>query len=388
MAKTLRGRWVMRSFYVRDGCLWAHLRDALTERVHRFRTDSRDEAKAELAVERWIEAREKRERLEADRKAKPRTAYFGSTFVDWVRLKSCRQVTVTGYWIDLAGHYWPAFGAKTIDEILPSDVQRFLKGLQDKGRSVRTRRKHLIALRSFFRWARGEKLLAENPAAEVKAGKGADPKEAIPLTYSEAKKLLSAASKPTIHKIQDRRRRQGEQAWNPPAHAFLGVALGIYTGLRQRSLVSIRRHHIDLDARRIDLPGELMKAGRDHTVPIAAPLARLLEDRLRGMAPGELVLGAEIKTFRAALEGACRRAGIRMIGPHTLRHTLGTWLGHLNVPIHVVAAILGHADRGAKQGGFDPVTGRYLHAGFAERLVAVDRLPDLLGAQVVEASAV
>lgn len=49
--------------------------------------------------------------------------------------------------------------------------------------------------------------------------------------------------------------------------------------------------------------------------------------------------GGQVAT---AWRGACRRAGLEGITPHTLRHTFASWLVMAGTPLRTVADLLGH----------------------------------------------
>ncbi len=64
------------------------------------------------------------------------------------------------------------------------------------------------------------------------------------------------------------------------------------------------------------------------------------------------------------LAGICKRAGIRRIGWHVLRHTFASWLCADGVPIVVVKALLGHASI--------EMTMRYAHLAPSSLRSAID----------------
>ena len=164
-----------------------------------------------------------------------------------------------------------------------------------------------------------------------------------------------------------RRPRSGEKSIQHPA--------------RRRSIHRLRWRDVDLSRGAILVPPELMKAGREHEVPIHPALDRVLREALRSRGkvdPEGLVIGCEVGKTVVALHSACRRAGLEPIGWHTLRHSFGSWLDQV-ASFAELRALLGHAPGNI-------VSARYAHPQWEQLVAVIGRLPDLIGDRGASAS--
>ncbi|MGH7754076.1 MAG: tyrosine-type recombinase/integrase [Gemmatimonadales bacterium] len=203
----------------------------------------------------------------------------------------------------------------------------------------------------------------------------------VALTLEQARSLICACREPVVHRIQDRRRKQGEQAWPPPPHLFLAVLVALHTGLRRGNTTRLRLSQLDLGQRKINIAAEEMKANADFVIPVHPELAEALTESLRGrgkLGPDELVLGREVKEITKSFKSALKRAGLPPIRWHDLRHTASTWWSE-RAPQAVKDALMGHAPVG--------VSGRYTHIPFETMKRVVDCIPRLLTAEPVPAQA-
>ncbi len=302
---------------------------------------------------------------------------FSQAFEEWLGLKSCRKVTLDAYRWDLEGVYKPAFGERLVSEITMADVENFINDLRKKeGLASRTVSKHLICLRSFFRWARRRKLLGENPAEDVKAGKVKKTRENFALKPEEAEALLRSAREPSVLTIEDARRGKWRQAFPPPPYLYTALVIGFFTGLRRKNIFGLRWKHVDFSRNGIFLHGSEMKSGDSLEIPLHPRLRDHIQGLLRGkdkLDPEGFVVGAKVDVSRDALLSACKRAKIPGIGWHTIRHSVATWLSS-QCSFACLQAILGHRP--------GTVTAGYVHPPWDELQRAVDSLPDLLAPAV------
>jgi len=285
---------------------------------------------------------------------------------------ACRPVTLDAYRFDFDGVYKPAFGDRLLDEISREDVKRFLKQLDDEGASARTRAKHLIQLRGFFREMVLDRKCSENPCEGVKAGRG-EKRENVALSFEQARALIKAAREDEVKIVQDARRGKWRQTFKPPPYLFVAIVIACYTGLRRSNIVNLKWKQMDLGARKISIPAAEMKAKRAHEVPIHPALLAVLEGLLRGrkaIDPEARVLGAQVATIRDAIHGACRRAGIPPVGWHTLRHSWCSWLAP-RCSFPCLKTLMAHAPGNL-------VTLTYAHPSWEELVAAVGTLPDLI----------
>ena len=226
-------------------------------------------------------------------------------------------------------HLRPAFGRLRLDRIGMREVERYKARKLKDGLSPKTVNNHLTILRRCLVVAHEWALLEHVP--QIKWLKVPKPEFDF-LDFDEAPQLVASAD--------------GE--W--PAMILVAVR----TGLRQGELLALRWDDVDLVGgrivvRRSDWRGHVgaTKNGRTREVPLSAEAVSTLQGHrhLRG----ELVFCHATgrpwteKELRRPLYRACKRAGIRRIGWHVLRHTFASHLVMRGVALKAVQELLGHS---------------------------------------------
>jgi integrase len=124
------------------------------------------------------------------------------------------------------------------------------------------------------------------------------------------------------------------------------VRLLLLTAQRRSEIAELRRSEITLgDAPVILLPAERTKANREHTVPLAPQAISILEPYLAN--GGVLIFknGLAFSRHKAELD---RELGLAF-RLHDLRRTAATGMAEwLNVPPHIISAVLNHAKPGVQ----------------------------------------
>jgi integrase len=125
----------------------------------------------------------------------------------------------------------------------------------------------------------------------------------------------------------------------------LFILLGLYTGRRKQTILSLRWPQVDLDSGLIDfeIPGRERTKKRRGKVPIPTKLLlHLRRARRRGCDLGYVlhINGKPIGNIKKGFEAACKRAGLERVSPHTLRHTAATWIVQAGVPLWQAAGYL------------------------------------------------
>lgn len=143
------------------------------------------------------------------------------------------------------------------------------------------------------------------------------------LTRSEAAKLLRAARH------------------NKPLKRF--ILLGLYTGSRSGVILALQWDWIDFERgvmrRKADGEAE-RKNKRKPPVRLGRRILVFLR-RWKNLDSQANVVSYSKSQLWRAWTGACARAGLADITPHTLRHTRATWLMQAGVPIWEAAGHLG-----------------------------------------------
>jgi integrase len=281
---------------------------------------------------------------EAEAGTLPGAVRTGATFADaaaeWLRYveedRACKPTTMRDYRIAVRSHFLPVFGERRIEDITARDIERWRASLTS---SARTKNKLLTQLNGIFKRARKVYGLPRNPASDVEKLREPRYTDLEVFSPEEVWALVrSAASE------QD-------------AAIFLTAA---FTGLRMGELLALRWRDVDFAGRVVRVrasysDGALTtpKSGKVRSVPlgadVAAALARLA-DGSRWSQDADLVFASDLGGFidgsalRRRYKAALRRAGLRPLRFHDLRHTFGTamiaradiirvkeWMGHANV---------------------------------------------------------
>lgn len=159
------------------------------------------------------------------------------------------------------------------------------------------------------------------------------------ITRSEAARLLWAARR--------------------TAHLRRFILLAIYTGSRSKNIFELGWDQIDLDSGTLSRQRMGVRQQSKKRAPPVRMGRRLIAHLKRWKA---LDMGAEfvvafdgnpIKEIRRSLRNAVKRAGLRNVTPHTMRHTRATWLmqagvdpwqaaGHLGMTLKTLERVYGH----------------------------------------------
>jgi integrase len=296
------------------------------------------------------------ELLEGARRGGPEAPAVDATFSEaadeWLRYvehdRKRRHSTVRDYKIVVNAHLRPEFGSEPIAAITPERIERYRRRLVAEGRlSDRSVNKLLVALHGIFKRAERAYGRQANPAAKADRQPPAPERELEFYSPEEVWALVRAAA--------------GEQ----DGTLFLTAA---FTGIRQGELVALRWRDVDFANETIRVArsythGQLgpPKSGKVRSVPmapeIAAALARLSQ-RERFTRDDDLVFPgleggfADARALVRRYETAIRRAGLRRLTFHDLRHTFGSIAINRASPVQV-KEWMGHSELKTTQ--------RYLH---------------------------
>lgn len=259
-------------------------------------------------------------------------------------------------------HLAPVLGSVPLAKITPEQVQRFVNAKSAEGLSPRMVRHLRSTLRAALNQAVEWQLIARNPAAARIRLPQLDDREVNALTADEVRHLLSVSA------------GENELARHR-LHALWVVA--VYLGLRQSELLGLRWSSIDFtngnlrvdkQLQRIDgklaltepktkssvrvlpMPPTVTAALRDHAALQDAAMqeaARLGNNvyRLDGYVFATQI-GTPIDPRNLIREwhALTKRAGLRRVRFHDLRHTAATLMLSAGVDIKLVAETLGHRD--------------------------------------------
>ncbi|MEI6972214.1 MAG: site-specific tyrosine recombinase XerD [bacterium] len=262
-------------------------------------------------------------------------------FLDHVSLEcGLSPNTRAAYASDLGSYrqFLEARDIRSFNDVTRKHVLDFLTSEKDRGLSISSISRRLVALKVFHRYLLRESLLTKD-VTEVMDSPSIGRILPTVLTYKEVERLLVAPAGDGNYALRDR--------------AILEMMYA--TGMRVSECANLKLDDIHFDSGyircygkgnkvRIVPFGETARARLEQYISKARPaLAREAAGRhvfltRRGSAFGRKGLWKLVKDFS-------RRAGItRSVSPHTLRHSFASHLLANGAPLRVIQEMLGHAD--------------------------------------------
>lgn len=276
-------------------------------------------------------------------------------WLESVVAKNARPLTYTAYEQIVRSYIKPKLGSKPLAKLSVRDVQTAIQQMQAGGHGTRTIMKFRANLRAALNNAMREELIFRNVAALAKIPTW-ERKPITPWTVEEAARFLDTARGHRLHT------------------AFLIL---VTYGLREGELLGLRWDDIDFKNNVINIRQQIQRLeGRLRAVPVktsasqrSLPLvptvrAELLAltktrglsvDLTRSPEPNGLsvdnlvnvsVAGGpiEAQNFLRSFRALTKRADVRNITIHHVRHTAATLLGALGVDGKDAQLILGHSN--------------------------------------------
>ena len=280
---------------------------------------------------------------------------------EWLatQVVAVKPKTLAGYRHDIEHHVLPRIGGLRVQSLRPASVSKLYRDLLDHGgRNGRAVSAHIVdhvhrTLRKAFNDAvRVEQLLSSNPVVRAARPRARNSERSTLWTVEQLRTFLDVA----------RGHRLG---------AFYRLAA--YTGARRGELMHLRWSNIDLEAAELTISGSTAtingvrvegttKAGRSRIVSLDAGTIEVMREHRtmqlqERLAARQWWQGDDDLVFRAQdgqplhsdtpthlMRKLVARAGVPHARLHDLRHLHATTLLQAGVPVHVVAARLGHAD--------------------------------------------
>lgn len=220
----------------------------------------------------------------------------------------------------------------------PSEIDRrailqFLEVERDRATAVRSRRRRISALRTYFRFLVVEGRVEKNPVQGIE----------LPRDW---RRLPDTVSRASIEKLIE-----AAATGATPARNRAIVELLYSSGLRVGELCGLRPGDLRLAEGFLRCIG---KGSKERLVPLGEPARRAIEEYLANERPAgredELFLSVRGRrltreTIARFLKRAALAAGLaESITPHTLRHSFATHLLEGGAGLREVQEMLGHAD--------------------------------------------
>ncbi|MFA5762666.1 MAG: tyrosine-type recombinase/integrase [Bacilli bacterium] len=262
----------------------------------------------------------------------PTLKKFSEEFIKSYAKVNNKETEVIAKEGNLRRYLLPAFEGKRLDEIRFRDIERFKVEMLERELSPKTTNNALATLSRLLRWAEECEVLASVPRIRHLT---VPEQESDFLTFEEAERLLAAA------------------VFNPEWRGMIFFAMR--TGLRYGELCELKWSDIDLVAKRMRVRRSCSrrkvtdrKNRSAYTVPLSPDTVAFLKARKH--LKGDLVFcmadgGRHIhRRADVAIKLVCKKAGLRPIGWHTLRHTFGSHLAMRGRSLLEIKELMGHKD--------------------------------------------
>lgn len=222
-------------------------------------------------------------------------------------------------------HVLPTLGRRRLDDVRRPDIER-LHSLWLDQMAPASANRVLASVKALFSHAVRMEVLAKSPAEGVKAHRENNARQRC-LSGEELHKYIAAVAE------------------EPNPHLRGLIQLLLATGMRRGEAMTAKWEHVDLATKSLLLPQT--KSGKQRTVLLNEQAAAILAGlpRVRGnpyVFPGNKP-GTHITEPKFAHERACKRAGIKNLRIHDLRHTFASLAVSNGASLYTVQALLGHA---------------------------------------------
>jgi integrase len=270
----------------------------------------------------------------------------GNLLVDHLESLGRKRSTTGEYRSYIRVHLGPFFGETALDKVSGVQVEAFVAAKRQEGKATKSILNYLGLLHSIFVFAQRRGLASSNPVASID-------KPERPGTTADIRFLTQAQIRQLLRAVPDDSRGPTEQA------LYLTAAM---TGLRQGELLALRWQDIDWTAGRLRVRQSFVrgefgtpKSRRStRSVPLADQVAGELDrhfQRTAYQAEDDLVFchphtGSPLDRSRLLkrFQAAARNAGLPRVRFHDLRHTFGTRMAGVGVPLRTLQEWMGHRD--------------------------------------------
>jgi integrase len=240
---------------------------------------------------------------------------------------------------------------KELRKILPTHIQGFLSDLRKTSLSSSTVHHVYATMKVAFNDAVINRQIGSNPFDNVSP----PPREKTQskfLTRDQTRELVDAA--------RDNR-------------YYVAVKLLAETGLRRGEALALKWSDIDLDKQTLWVRGTLARTDKGlyvtspktqasvRQIHLSTHLAGLLKSHLLAQSVEIAQAGnkylqkgfvfatrtgepVDPRNLQRSVQIACKKAGLPVVSPHTLRHSAATMMLEAGIPIHVVSRQLGHSN--------------------------------------------
>ncbi|MEN8690038.1 MAG: site-specific tyrosine recombinase XerD [Desulfobacterales bacterium] len=262
-------------------------------------------------------------------------------YIDFLMVeKGLAAQTIEAYSRDLVRYisFLDESGRAAVSEADTPLILKYLISMREDGLNARSRARHLVSIRGFYRFLAQEEILSSDPTRLIDLPKSGLKLPDV-LTIDEVKRLLEAPDPKKPSGCRDA--------------AMLELLYA--AGLRVSELITLKLQDVNLTAGYVRVFG---KGAKERVVPIGqyaqekirrytnGARQALLKDR---MSATLFVARAGKPLSRQGFWKLIKRYGLRaglrkMITPHALRHSFASHLLEGGADLRAVQTMLGHAD--------------------------------------------
>jgi len=266
---------------------------------------------------------------------------LADTYIDYLTIeKGLSSNSIEAYTTDLISYlnYLDKNKIKDIGQADTTAILGWLVQLTRNGLSPKSRARHLVTLRGFYKYLAGEKVINTNPIKDVDIPKTGQSLPKV-MSYSEVQALLEA--------------KDGVKPKDLRNIAMMEIMYG--AGLRVSELINLKLSDVNLEVGFIRVMG---KGSKERLVPMGSKAREVTQkwiDTGRPLVmkhqPGEYLFAARAgkpmtrQSFWKIIKKNASLAGLaQTVSPHTLRHSFATHLLEGGADLRSVQAMLGHSD--------------------------------------------
>jgi len=256
----------------------------------------------------------------------PTLSDFANEYLHHVRYVVCKRSWKRDE--NSLAHLLKFFGELKLSAITPKDIIDYQNKRRTESAKPATINRELACFKSLFNLAKQRnRFFSDNPVSRVKFLEENNQIERV-LSPSEEVKLL-ANSAPHIKPI---------------------IITAVNTGLRKFEILSLKWENIALENNLITIEATNTKSKRLKRIPINSKLKSiLLKQKLITGYSENVFLTPEGNSYKRqdslkySFQRACKRAGIKNLRFHDLRHSFASRAVEAGAPIVAISKILGHS---------------------------------------------
>ena len=268
---------------------------------------------------------------------------FAAIAAEWSAAteKGLRPATLKQRERELRNDLLPKFKARQISDISRVEITTLLKAVEKRAPEVaRNLRNYLW---SIFEYAIDSGLISANPVPSIRILKKRDQKNHPALSPDQIGEFLRKLDERALLEEQTR----------------IAMLLVTLTTCRKAEIIGGKWEEINLEAGEWEIPGERMKKGRTHWVPLSKQAIGLLR-QLRKLTPANQVLlfpnrrDPRRPMANRSLNAVMERLGYSGEGtPHGMRSAFSTHFNGLNANADVIELCLAHAPMGKTRAAYN-----------------------------------